>query len=323
MKCPNCSNSHKLREGMQCSCGYEFVFNPRQHPKITDNRFVSLIRQASENGTRWYTFPQLYSRYCRSKYYRMPHRNMGCIFLVVLVALAAIATTAADGPVEVMWAAAGIGALILVIAPLFYRTPSREELQHLIDKWRKHGKGVDKLLEQPGLGEPPPDWPESDIYDYGAERLVVVERDLLVDLLVRNGWHADNKALVISENGYPSYLIPHAQKLLTERPDLPVFLLHDAGPESERMHERMARWNWLPVQNHEVTDLGLFRGDVKRLERLRPICPERDGYAAAIDSLPFSMLAAGAGAAAVAGVPLGALLDAQKQAAADTTSGFG
>ena len=51
-------------------------------------------------------------------------------------------------------------------------------------KWLRTGKTdrLQKMLTTAQLGTPPPDWPEPDIYDYGVERILIVEHDILVDL---------------------------------------------------------------------------------------------------------------------------------------------
>ena len=67
------------------------------------------------------------------------------------------------------------------------------------------------------------------------ERILVVARDLLVDLMINNNRHTDQRILVLAESGYPDYLVPRARQLLEERCDLPVFLLHDATPSGVAM----------------------------------------------------------------------------------------
>lgn len=67
-----------------------------------------------------------------------------------------------------------------------------------IRTWKAAGKPLAKLLEAPALHAPPAPYREGDIYDYGVERIVIVEHDLLVDLLVMNNQHAEQRALLAS-----------------------------------------------------------------------------------------------------------------------------
>ena len=52
---------------------------------------------------------------------------------------------------------------------------------------------LEKLLEGRKLEAPPPDWKEEDVYDYGAERVLVVDDDALVDFFVLNDFHAQQR----------------------------------------------------------------------------------------------------------------------------------
>ena len=66
MKCPNCATNHlRGKQGMQCKCGYQFVFDPKRHG-LTDGKFLSHVRRASRNGTYFFTENQLYATACRS-----------------------------------------------------------------------------------------------------------------------------------------------------------------------------------------------------------------------------------------------------------------
>ena len=128
----------------------------------------------------------------------------------------------------------------------------------------------EKLITEPRLQTPPPEWQEPDIYDYGAERVLIVEHDLMVDLLVLNGFHAQEKALVLSKNGYPEYLVPRIQEALRASPDLPVFYLHDAAPFEASPVESLTRsLPWL--EGRQVIDLGLTMDDAKSLPALKAL----------------------------------------------------
>ena len=165
-----------------------------------------------------------------------------------------------------------------------------------------------KLLLQPSLYTPPPQWEESDIYDYGVERLLLVEHDLLVDLLVQNGFHAQERTLVLSENGYPSYLLPVARRFLEENSQLPVYFLHDATEHGAQMAARLAPEEVLPLAGHPILDLGLFPEDVKRMHGQRAMQPRRTRFAIPVDYLLFPTLGVWMAHAMVANLAFGDLL---------------
>ena len=62
-------------------------------------------------------------------------------------------------------------------------------------KWVGVQGPIEKMIETPRLGTPPPEFEEPDLYDYGVERILVVQHDLLVDLFVLNGLHAEQRML--------------------------------------------------------------------------------------------------------------------------------
>lgn len=61
MKCPECGKTHKEHQGLQCACGYRFIFDPRVTDGLTDAEFIESIDSASANGTYYFTKNQLYT----------------------------------------------------------------------------------------------------------------------------------------------------------------------------------------------------------------------------------------------------------------------
>ena len=65
MKCPECENNQNFKDGTRYNkCRYQFIFNPKEDV-VSDGKFTVLIRRASVNDTRHFTFNQLYLRYLR------------------------------------------------------------------------------------------------------------------------------------------------------------------------------------------------------------------------------------------------------------------
>jgi hypothetical protein len=182
-------------------------------------------------------------------------------------------------------------------------------LQGWIAQWTAAGHGIPLLLEEPGLDRSPPQFREPDVFDYGVERILIVQHDILVDLFVRNNVHATQRALVISERGYPGYLLPVAQRLLATSPDLPIFLLHDADTEGLMMRARLERSGMLPLAGRRIIDAGLTPRDVGRIGKLRALAPRARGNALPADALPFALLAGGFALAFADNVPLTDLID--------------
>ena len=287
---------------------------------MTDGKFENLLLRASRHHTYHYTQPQLFYQFCRriSKSPRWPVRigiGLTAILLVVSVVEA----------VNFLWpvgaALVGFGALI-AWGTAFFRWRARQHVRRdfarLLSRWRaKRGdESMRFLLSTTLLDSPPPTWPEGDIYDYGVERILVVERDILVDLFVLNGFHAEQRALVLSANGYPDYLTERAQTLLADNPSLAVYLLHDATVAGGRMKQSVAnRW-----PSAVLKDLGLQPDDVKNIHRLRVINPKQQDYAIPVDSLPYPILASGIASAIATGQTLAETLAQRQQ---ETEGDFG
>ena len=315
MKCPECSYNQKVnRDGMTCvGCNYRFCFNPKVSG-LTDGKFSACIRSASQNGTQWYTENQLYAAFCRRmsrpqyKYALMGLAPMALGFLI----LTETNGNSSFGPLLI---AGGVVLSILVAIACHFQRPvvERSSFDGYLKQWKSHKKlgKSSKLLIKPSLKKPPPEWTEPDIYDYGVERILIVERNILVDLFVRNGFHAEQRMLVLAESGYPSYLAPIAAKLLEERADLPIFLLHDATAHGIGMEQRIRSGDLLPLRNQPLTDLGLFPADFQRLKRTKSFDVADKARALPVDALPFPFLVMGMQSAFIHGVPFSTLLTQQ------------
>lgn len=317
MKCPECGYNQRAKLGPTCGeCSYEFVFNPKESATkgLTDEKFAACIRNANQNGTAYFTRNQLYAVCCR-KLYDSPLKKIGCgiAFLIVASVLGILDTGFLDVFVTV-------AALIYIGAGIYaaFRKFTPADFDILFDKWRSAGKPIKNLIEEPSLHQPPPEWNEPDIYDYGVERLLIVERDILVDLLVRNGQHAEQRMLVISETGYPDYLLPVARRLLEEQPSLPVFLLHDANAHGAGMEERVIASSFLPLDRKNITDLGMYPEDFQKLKRTSRYDPGNASRSLPVDALAMPFLATGLATAMSEGIAFQTMLAQQ-----ETDSGGG
>ena len=189
----------------------------------------------------------------------------------------------------------------------------RQDFDFVLGKWLGQGRHLDRLLEQPSLHEPPPEWNELDIYDYGVERLLIVEHDLLVDLFVKNGVHAEQRMLVISESGYPDYLMEVARRLLDEQPDLPVFLLHDATAHGTAMQERLLSSGMLPVESHPLVDLGMRPQDFRKLKRTKQFDRANSNRDLPVDALLLPFMTMGLGIAMTEQMAFSEIIEGQDE----------
>jgi hypothetical protein len=255
---------------------------------MTDAKFFSLLRRAGENGHFYFTFPQLYSAWCQQdaeeKIFLLRKRLAGVgVFLFTLCISCFLLFGWIGGVLSLTLL---VGPWLLIRQYLQQQLPDLGELKKLVKQWQAgHGGGDEMLLIRPSLHEPPLDLSEKDLFDYGVERIIIVERPLLVDLLVKNGFHADQNALIFSRDGYPSYIVQRAQKILKERALLPIYLLHDASETGMAMPEKNR------LSGRTVIDLGIRPEHLEKMHFLNALQLQRKGYKAPLDILPYPVLA--------------------------------
>ncbi|WLE97042.1 MAG: hypothetical protein QTN59_20495 [Candidatus Electrothrix communis] len=288
MKCPECGVEQKKDGELRCCCGYQFIFHAGNAQDMTDAKFFNLLRRAGGNGRFYFTFPQLYSAWCEQdageRIFLLRKKIAGVGGLLLILCIYCFLLFGWIG---------GLLSLVLLVGPWLlirqYRRqlpPDLGNLKKLVRQWQAgHGGGDEMLLLRPSLHEPPPDFSEKDLFDYGVERIIIVERPLLVDLLVKNGFHADQNALVFSRDGYPAYIVQRAQKVLKERDSLPVYLLHDASEAGMAMSQKTK------MSGHAVIDLGIRPEHLERMHFLNALQLWRKGYKAPLDILPYPVLA--------------------------------
>jgi len=308
VKCPQCRKNHKYKDGMRCSCGYAFVFDPKSD-RMTDGKFAALLKAVSGPEGRFFTENQLFAQHCRMAGKANRRRKVwGLVAAVVLGVAAFLVGFLLRCDAAFFLGFFALVGLAVAAAGALARPPSREVLLDRLDRWQRAGGDLEKLLTKPRMGEPPPEWQESDIYDYGVERLLVVQHDILVDLLVLNGLAAEEKALVIAQSGYPRYLLPIATKVLQETPDLPVLVLHDSTPAGVDMVGRLKGSGLLPLEGHPFMDIGLSPEDVKAMRGLRAMGAKEAEYQVPVDYLLYPGLATALGASFQEKVTMGVLL---------------
>ncbi len=311
MKCPECHKNHKKSLGLRCGCGYRFTLIP-DRDGMGDGAFLALVRRASGNGTYVFTMNQLHAAQVFGRRKRQPVGFFGVFFGLGLGFVGAMPLM--EGNMEGA-AVLAVSAVLVLIGVLVLRgrhtVLDQANLKSIVRKWEGAKGKVPGLLKKHTLKKPPPDLGEGDVHDYGVEFMLVVQREELVDWLVLNHFHADNRAMVLTASGYPEYLHDTAVRMLKEIPDLPVFVLHDATPEGVAMGRAVtdgattvAYW----LRDRNAVDLGLFPDDFKRIKRLRPLKAQTPDYQFPVDYLPFATLSSGVALAMTEGVPLGALL---------------
>lgn len=285
MKCPSCEKNHPYKEGMTCKCGYQFAVDPKKDG-FADGKILAAVARASEEGARYFT-----QRQFATAIYRKAPSVFMLVFGALLIGLSVVASLVLE-----TFAVGFVMILIGTILIIMYFTLGTVDVAKALLGLKKYeaAKGSFEFLlrDNHPLREAPPEWDEDDIFDYGVEGILIVDSDVMVDFLVMNQLHSANRVLVVSEKGYPSYIVPHVNQLLDENPELNVYAMH--GTEGvgavNGMVERLQESSVFDFSDIEIVDLGLSQADLDRLPKLRRF--EEEGRVP-IDYLQFSKLAGG------------------------------
>ncbi|MBL8250067.1 MAG: hypothetical protein JNK31_00205, partial [Candidatus Competibacter sp.] len=200
-----------------------------------------------------FTATQLELEFCRYGRRKINHALIGRIILAGLIA-----------GVVFFWAHGwGITLTVFALLTLFavWRTQREKTVlplakaRRLLQRYRRTHPIAALADGQAFLQQAPAENLES--AHYAPERILVVERDDLVDMLVRNRFHASHKTAVISCSGYPKRVVEACQDFLRRHPDTPVQLLHDASLKGFKLKTQLEADTQWPLAGRPLVDLGL------------------------------------------------------------------
>lgn len=251
----------------------------------------------TSSGRYFFTLNQLYLYYCIEK---MPKNTMWPV-AGIIGGVAGQVALGIEGAVMGAISAAG----------LFYhgtrgwRPPARTVLNDLHVDMKAAGHPIVRFIEKPMF-----EFRDEEKYiehlpnALDIDQVIVVNRNSLVDLLVLNDFSKHSKSLVVSQSGYPNYVIPIAKELLRKRKSMKVYLLHDSNEGRIAMKRNLADSSILPTGGHAMFNLGLEPEQVVYMKHLKPIQPARTKYSIPLDSIPYPVLETALSYSIRRGVPL-------------------
>jgi hypothetical protein len=272
MRCPDCNHNQKYREGTRCAkCGYQFIFR-KKDDNITDYSLRQIIKRLSDNGQYAFTVTQLALDICRS--WQGKGGLIGGMIFTIVIALILFFFF------ELHWSASIIALVIGIPLTIWINQRQKTALPFhkasaLIRRYHQ-AHPISALADGAAFQQQNANEPEA--LSYAPERILVVERDDLVDMLVRNRFHLTSKTAVISRNGYPSAMFAACQKFMRDHPNTPVHLLHDASLSGFGMGVQLGA-DWRGV------DLGINRQTLDSCSGKLPWLPTADQTKAGIWSI--------------------------------------
>jgi hypothetical protein len=266
------------------------VFDP-DLDGTSDLEWLELVERAS--GGRYFTENQLYLAYARGRVqvtrYIARRGGLGLVMIVLGLATWIYALKVDWGITLVLGIAVTLGGVACVGTGVVTRRDpvARQRVADWLAKWQAR-KPLERLVSGPTLGHAGLEYRPTRV-----DALIVVERDTVTDLLLKNFAHAELSALIIAESGYPEALLPEVRRVLDERSDLRVILIHDATTAGVAMRGRVQDGKALPLAGRTLVDAGLFPADVLYLAELAPAIPAGHTSQVPLDSLSYDTLVMG------------------------------
>jgi hypothetical protein len=250
---------------MTCGqCHYAYVFDPKKD-RIADVALRRIIEQVSDNGQYCVTRNQLAIEISRHLSGRILTKKLISGFVV------AFFTTLIAGVLLMpssWWVVAVIGTAAVFVV-LFIKTrkfllrrlqlpvqlPFRDALEIIRRYHEKHP------ITQLATGEAFIHGRETGASDlhFAPDAILLVPRDELVDMLVRNRFPQQHKTLVLSHSGYPKHVFEACEIFLVNNPELPVHTIHDASEKTFNWLEQLKKDNYWQRFQQRINDLGWSR----------------------------------------------------------------
>ena len=287
MRCPECKHTQKYREGTRCKqCSYQFVFR-KSADGISDFALRQLIQRLSDNGQQAFTATQLALAICRS------WRQKKGVLLGCGVAVLVIACVIGFG----LKTFAGLAIFLVFTTPIIVswwrisRIPFGKA-RKLVDRYHQ-AHPITALADGRAFRQQTASADNLEDPQYAPERILVVECDDLVDMLIRNRFHLSYKTAVVSRSGYPEQVFAACREFLRNHPNTPVQVLHDASTSGFNLTAQLAADPKWAFAHERLTDLGISRAALDGDSSLPWLPPDSSWRGGAFGSNPAKMLRAG------------------------------
>lgn len=265
MRCPDCQHQQKYKDGTRCAhCGYAFTLR-KKTDGISDYALRQIIHRLSENDLHCFTRIQLLLEICR--YWRKQNTALTVVAVVLAMIVGGVIWSITKWK---LWIGLVLMGLLIGAALLLRRKQARslplKKAGDLLKKYR-NAHPISGLADGQAFIERSIEVVDQDFY-YAPERILVVERDDLADVLIRNRFHLSAKVVVVSRTGYPAPIFAACQGFLTRHPVTPVQVLHDASLSGFALSAQLAADPQWQFARDQLVDLGLSRSTLHDKTRL-------------------------------------------------------
>lgn len=272
MKCPSCGNNQSFKRGLVCtSCEYEFALHPKLKPYISDKGFIGIVNRLSGPDGNYFTYNQLYGALHRVL--RKQAMNDRVLGIVLAVALGFVASWVVGTVLKITlgtgwWPYPLIFLIGVIIAVRVAKKKPAADPTLVTEVIRKYTAKhpIERMTDGTRFEDMDIKHLDRELFQFAPERILILERNDMVDMLLLNRFHVENKTLVVSLQRYPKRAYQGVKHFLSKNPELPVHIMHDASKEGLKMKETLENRKDWQLKGAAITDLGLFPKDVKLLD---------------------------------------------------------
>ncbi len=243
-----------------------FALNPKEAPYISDRGMKGIVDRLSSTDRHYFTFSQLYAALYRAAAKKKKKNSFAAIIILsIFLTIASL----------IMWSVYSLIIMACVVGiglPLFFilrKRPTQlphDTLTRTVKTYSQRHPIEALVTGERFAGNVPKEQIQQELFSYAPQRILIVPSNELVDMLVLNRFHIENKAAIISSSKYPQHVFAACQKMLEKHPEIPIEVVHDASQAGQRLLEILKAdpsWN---LRDKEVRDLGLFPKDVEAMK---------------------------------------------------------
>jgi hypothetical protein len=329
MKCIDCgkdsNKKDRLAGGGRCpGCGHPFVTDP-QEDGFTDMAIKSAVDAVSSNGTLYFSKDHLSYQLQRKLTKKINAYRIGFWVSIVALVVFIILFAIIGHGIFIILSIISTVSLIVTSVSKFKLNTSISSLPILVDKWLSVNPN-DKLLTPQKAQTDLTSASSANLDDISFDKVLICERDDMVDFFLSNLFHFHYSCPVLGGNGYPKGIFEDMLSRLKQNPNLKVFILHDYSPAGAVFARRVKTdAKWFGDKPYDIVDLGLNAGQNKLFKNMTHKFIDRNEKTketAEVALFAPAVLIGLCGAAIVEGVPFD-LITINNAAAASSSSGYG
>lgn len=327
MKCIQCQRDSKkkdrlLQGGICPGCHHAFVAEPSEDG-LTDRMIQTAENVVSGNGTFYFLKAHLKYQLHR----RLKKKLKLCQFFVAVLSVAFV--------ISLFFAMKGGGFIALTVLCGFFLSAgvgskakfhkALDRLDNTVSRWIAINPNP-KMLMGARYQNTNSSSNLRDLQDISFDRVLICDRNELVDFFLSNLFHFHYSCPILGGNGYPDGICQDMLVRLKQNPTLKVFLLHDYTPQGHAFVNRIKTDpNWFGGrQQFNIIDLGLMTSQKKLFKAMTQKVRNRDNRVSETAELAIfkpAVFISLCGMAINEGVPLHLLSNADNHYDSDT--GYG